>query len=371
MNPSGCAAPTTADTTQETAGALLATGLLTDGLAECLTASGQPTFSWQLEQTDGTDPSRASQTAYEVTVQDAGGHQVWSSRGVPSASQRGTYGGPVLDDDADYSWRVRLRDAAGVQGSWSAWRTFGTGLSDSAWEADWIRRAPGGRAPLEILDNALRVAGSPGLPLPCPPVRGFRLEARVRPVMGWAGLILRSTGPGTGLLLELNTAGELLLRQVPQWDIPAASAPDTPVLARASADRIHTVRQERLPGKDLVPGTWQDLTVTDDGHTIRASLDGEELLVFEEPLPAGTSGRLALHQGPRSQAEYACLRVSGTGASADTGTVLLDHRFDAGEHHAHAALAHWTRTTAHRQPDEWTLFRTSVRLSGTVRRARL
>lgn len=371
MSPSGGTAPTSADTAREAAGALLATGLLTDGLAECLTASGRPTFSWQLDQPDRADPSRASQTAYELSVQDAGGRQVWSSGGVPSASQRGTYGGPVLDDDADYGWRVRVRDAAGAPGAWSGWRTFGTGLSDSAWEADWIRRAPGGRAPLEILDNALRVTGSPGLPLPCPPVRGFRLEARVRPVMGWTGLIIRSTGPGTGLLLELNTAGELLLRQVPQWDIPAAAAPDTPVLARASADRTHTVRQERLPGKDLVPGTWQDLTVTDDGQTIRASLGGEELLAFEEPLPAGTSGRLALHQGPRSQAEYACLRVSEAGTSAGTGTVLLDHRFDAGEDHARAALAHWARTTAHRQPDEWTLFRTSVRLSGTVRRARL
>ncbi|WP_258229220.1 glycoside hydrolase family 78 protein, partial [Arthrobacter sp. HMWF013] len=78
---------------------------------------------------------------------------------------------------------------------------------------------------------------------------------------------------------------------------------------------------------------------------------------------------LALHQGPRSQAEYASLRVI-TPAPAG-GRVLLDHRFDGLPEKARGFLRRWTQTTTHRQPDEWTLFRTTVRLTGTVARARL
>lgn len=342
-------------------GALLATHLLTDGMAGCLTASSRPAFSWQLRQAEGDDPARARQTGYEVAVQDVAGRQLWSSGDVGSEAQRGIcYGGPELDDDTDYAWRVRVRDAAGAVGGWSAWCPFSTGLSDSGWNADWIRRAPGGRAPLEILDNALRVAGSPGLPLPCPSVRNFRLEARLRPVMGRAGLLLRSNGAGTGLLLELDAAGNVLLRLAPQWEIPAAAAPDTPVLASAQSTCGHSG-----------PGAWRDLIVADDGHTIRVLLDGEKLLAVPEPLPPGTTGRLALHQGPRSQAEYARLRLLEPDNEAGAGSLLLDHTFDAGADHARAALLHWPATTAHRQPDEWTLFRTTVRLGGPVRRARL
>ncbi|MFJ6374389.1 hypothetical protein ACIQH9_01555 [Pseudarthrobacter oxydans] len=238
MRPQPATTPELATAIPKARGQLHAVNLLTEGLAECLTASLRPAFSWQLAQPDGSDPARALQTGYEVTVEDAQGLKFWSSGPVPSPAQRGvTYDGPALDGDTDYAWRVRVRDAAGMPGEWSTPKMFSTGLPDDSWQADWIRRAPGGRAPLEILNNALRVAGSPHLPVPCPPARTIRLEARVRPVMGWAGLILRSNGPGTGLLLELNTAGEVVIRHAPVWEIPAPAVPETAELARARADR--------------------------------------------------------------------------------------------------------------------------------------
>ncbi|MHA7289814.1 family 78 glycoside hydrolase catalytic domain [Arthrobacter sp. MDT3-24] len=356
-------------------GELQAAGLLTDGLAPCLTASLRPVFGWRLSQPEDADPAAARQTGYEIAVEDSAGAEVWYSGPVPSPRQSGIpYGGPELAEDADYSWRVRVSDAGGHPGPWSETVLFGTGLSDTGWGAHWIHRAPGGRAPLEILDGALRVAGSPFLPIPSPPVRQFTLAARLRPVMGWAGLLLRSTGAGTGLLLELNTAGNVVLRRAPEWEIPSPATPATDVLASVQVERHAVASQERLPGKDLVPGRWQNLTVSDDGTTITVSLDGVELLTVNEPLPAGFEGRLALHQGPRSQAEYASLRITD-GARADTtqavGKVLLDHRFSAGPEEARAFLGHWARTTAHRQPDEWTLFRSTVLITGTVARARL
>lgn len=356
-------------------GQLQAAGLLTDGLAHCLTTSLRPVFGWTLAQPEDADPAAARQTGYEIAVEDSSGAEVWHSGPIPSSRQSGIpYGGPELAEDADYSWRVRVSDAAGNPGTWSEAASFSTGLSDSGWDADWIHRAPGGRAPLDVLEGALRVAGSPFLPIPCPPIRRFLLESRLRPVMGWAGLLLRSSGPGTGLLLELNTAGNVVLRRAPEWDIPAPATPDTEVLASAQLQRNAVASQERLPGKDLVPGTWQDLSVSDDGATVTVSLDGVELLTVNEPLPTGFEGRFALHQGPRSQAEYASIRITDR-APADTtqavGKVLLDHRFSAGPEEARAFLGHWARTTAHRQPDEWTLFRTTVRLTGAVARARL
>ncbi len=373
-------------------GQLQAANLATDGLTNCLTASARPVFGWQLVQAEGSDPARARQTGYEIAVDDAAGAELWCSGPVASARQSGIpYGAPELAGDADFSWRVRVSDSAGALGPWSEARRFstgpleGTGPSESGWGAEWIHRAPGGRAPLEILDGALRVAGSPFLPIPCRPVRHYTLEARLRPAMGWAGLLLRSTGPGTGLLLELNTAGHVVLRRAAQWEIPAPAVPETEVLATARLERNAQVSQERLPGKDLVPGTWQDLRVTDDGHTITVTLDGVELLAVNEPATAAFRGRLALHQGPRSQAEYASIRVTTTDpaganpagtdhagtATAGTLTVLVDHRFNTGTELARAFLGHWARTTAHRQPDEWTLFRSTVQLTGAVARARL
>ncbi|MEW9872914.1 family 78 glycoside hydrolase catalytic domain [Arthrobacter sp. HS15c] len=381
--------------TQTRQGELQAAGLLTDGLARCLTASLRPVFGWRLSQPEDADPAAARQTGYEIAVEDSAGAEVWYSGPVPSSGQSGIpYDGPELAGDADYSWRVRVSDAGGFPGPWSEAEPFSTGLPDTGWGADWINRAPGGRAPLDVLEGALRVAGSPFLPIPCPPVRRFTLDARLRPVMGWAGLVLRSSGPGTGLLLELNTAGNVVLRRAPAWDIPSAATPETDVLASAQLDRNAVAGQQRLPGKDLVPGTWQDLAVSDDGTTITVALDGVELLTVAEPLPAGFEGHLALHQGPRSQAEYASLRITGPAPAGNPGAdnpaagaavpadavpgdadlgdaVLLDHRFSEGPEEARAFLGHWAGTTAHRQPDEWTLFRTTVRLTGTVARARL
>ncbi|MGN7151018.1 family 78 glycoside hydrolase catalytic domain [Arthrobacter sp. SAFR-179] len=350
------------------AGQLHAANLLTDGLASCLTAAPSPAFSWQLGMDDDGDPALARQTGYELEVQDAQGTVLWMSGPVASSCQRGIpFGGSRLDDDADYAWRVRIRDGAGVTGSWSALQPFSTGLTDSSWQAGWMGRAPGGRAPLEILNGALRVAGSPFLPVPCPGLRSFQLEARLRPVMGRAGVLLRSSGPGTGLLLELGADGQVSLRHAPAWEIPGPAAPETPVLASAQATCAAS-------------GAWRHLAVSDDGRTIRVAVDGLELLAVDEPLGQSVdqslgraaAGSIALHQGPRSQAEYASLRIAGTAQEAPgEQAVLLDHRFDAGSELALASLAHWSRTTAHRQPDEWTLFRSTLKLTGTVRRARL
>jgi alpha-L-rhamnosidase len=350
-------------------GQLNATDLETDGLSPCLTAGPRPSFSWQLGQAEDGDPLRARQTGYELVVEDCAGAPLWGSGQVASARLSAGYEGPALDDDTDYAWLVRVWDGSGMPGGWSERQRFSTGLTDGGWSAEWIHRAPGGRPPLEVLDEALRVAGTPFLPIPCVPLRHFRLDARLRPVMGTAGLLLRTTGPGTGLLLELSASGDVVLRRAAEWEIPTPSGPATEVLASAVA--APKILADSGPGAPASPPKeWHELTVTDDGGLIAVTLDGHQVLVFNEPAAPGAQGRLALHQAPRSQAEYASLRITDT-SGADPGELLLDHQFDAGTDLAGAYRAHWTGTTAHRQPDEWTLFSTTVRLTGTVARARL
>jgi alpha-L-rhamnosidase len=351
-------------------GQLHATDFTTDGFSPCLTARPRPSFSWKLGQPEGADPSRARQTGYELVVEDSAGTPLWSSGQVASVRSSAGYEGPALDDDTDYAWRVRVCDAAGMPGDWSQPQQFSTGLTDAGWGAHWLHRAPGGRPPLEVLDGALRVAGSPFLPVPCPPLPHFRLDARLRPVMGVAGLLLRTTGPGTGLLLELSAAGGLVLRRAAAWEIPAPSAPATEILASADLANADLATSQPRAQAGPPPTEWRELTVTDDGETITAAVDGHRLLVFNEPSVPGTQGRVALHQAPRSQAEYASLRILDT-SGGHPREPALDHRFDAGTALAHAYLSHWAGTTAHRQPDEWTLFGTTITLTGTVSRARL
>ncbi|MCU1565883.1 MAG: alpha-L-rhamnosidase, partial [Pseudarthrobacter sp.] len=341
-------------------GQLHAAGFTTDGLSPCLTARPRPAFGWQLGQPEDADPSRARQTGYELVVEDSVGGLLWSSGEVASARFYAEYEGPALDNDTDYAWRVRLWDAAGMPGGWSERQQFSTGLTDAGWGADWTHRAPGGRPPLEVLDGALRVAGTPFLPVPCLPLQHLCLEARLRPVMGMAGLLLRTTGPGTGLLLELSAAGDVVLRRAAEWEIPAPSAPATEILATSPA-----------PAPTRQPLTeWRELVVTDDGVHITVAVDGHQLLAVNEPTVPGMQGRTALHQAPRSQAEYASLRITDS-SGGHPGEPVLDHQFDAGTELAHAYRAHWTGTTDHRQPDEWTLFNTTIALTGTVARARL
>ena len=344
-------------------GQLYAVNLVTDGLAYCLTAAPSPLFGWQLGQDEDSDPALARQTGHELEVRAVYGGVLWGSGQVAGAFQRHVpYGGPKLEDDTDYAWRVRILDASGMPGPWSALQPFSTGLGDDSWKADWMRRAPGGRAPLEILNQALRVAASPFLPLPSPALRSVRLEARLRPVMGRAGLLLRSIGAGTGLLLEMGTTGEVVLRRAPGWEIPSPAVPETEILASAAPARVQD--------PEKAPASWRNLTVTDDGRTIRVALDGFELLAVDEPAAMDEAGVLALHQGPRSQAEYAELRLTDT-TPGRPETLVFDHRFDTNDDHGRACLAQWSRNTVHRQPDEWTLFRAALQLSGTVRRARL
>jgi alpha-L-rhamnosidase len=99
----------------------------------------------------------AVQSAYRVVVSRPvlGGPTrgaapvVWDSGKVPSAEQAFVpYGGPALSADTTYRWTVQTWDGRGVDGPLASPATFDTGLDDSDWHADWIKRST-----VEVLDT--------------------------------------------------------------------------------------------------------------------------------------------------------------------------------------------------------------------------
>ncbi|HEY0534516.1 MAG TPA: family 78 glycoside hydrolase catalytic domain [Actinoplanes sp.] len=98
----------------------------------------KPRFGWRLVSS-ATDQV---QGRYEVAVgSTANGNDVWDSGVVASGQSVDVpYGGPALASNRTYHWRVRVWDAQGRPGPWSAAATFDTGLFNPAteWQADFI-----------------------------------------------------------------------------------------------------------------------------------------------------------------------------------------------------------------------------------------
>jgi len=101
----------------------------------------QPRLSWQL-----LDPrSGAIQTAYEVQVASsreqllAGHADIWDSGRVESdRSVAVAYGGPALDPEHRYFWRVQAWDKNGAAYPMSAIAWWEAGLMQDPWHAQWI-----------------------------------------------------------------------------------------------------------------------------------------------------------------------------------------------------------------------------------------
>jgi len=103
--------------------------------------SPAPRFSWQLNDSR----MGAKQSAYELQVAtrseliDSGKPDVWDSQRVNSGqSVAVSYGGPTLNPETRYYWRVKVWDKDGVQYPASAVSWWETGLMQTRWNAQWI-----------------------------------------------------------------------------------------------------------------------------------------------------------------------------------------------------------------------------------------
>ncbi|GAA0947798.1 family 78 glycoside hydrolase catalytic domain [Virgisporangium aurantiacum] len=107
--------------------------------------AARPRFGWKL----ASSATGQRQAGYELTVSTTTAHtgDVWSTGRVATAQQVDVaYGGPPLTSLRRYYWRVRVFDAEGRTGAWSATRSFETGLlqSSTQWTADFVGRTATG-----------------------------------------------------------------------------------------------------------------------------------------------------------------------------------------------------------------------------------
>lgn len=258
-------------------------------------------------------------------VSGSDGAPIWDSGERSGTAQRCRYDGPPLAPDTDYSWRVRIRHGAGAFSPWSAAATFGTGVSGGDWAAQWLGRAPGGRASAGIIEGALRLAAVGTLRLPFDDAADFTLRARFHNTMGGLTLILRGANCPDGPL------------------DPGQSAAATPP------------RGIRIP-LDAGAPAWHELVVRAEGRTITVSLDESPSTTMETTTSG--AGFLAFIQGPKEQIELASL-------SLETAAGTRELTFPE------SGLTGWRVDTAQRQIDEWTLARATFALDGKVVRARL
>lgn len=119
------------------------------GLLNPLGIESTPTFSWKIK----SDKRGYIQKAYEITVTDALGNQVWNSGRVASSRQTDIpYSGPALKSRTKYVWTVTSYDASG-SASEKGEGAFETALlSQNEWaSAAWIApKKPQYRARVEI-----------------------------------------------------------------------------------------------------------------------------------------------------------------------------------------------------------------------------
>ncbi|MEV0155795.1 family 78 glycoside hydrolase catalytic domain [Micromonospora sp. NPDC050686] len=132
--------------------------LTVDDRAHPLNVEGMPRFSWLPQD---RDPGEV-QTAYRLTVSQAGGDVVWDSGKVASGQQSYVpYRGPALRAGAAYEWSVRTWDRSDRE-SPAGTGKFETGISDAQWDgASWIRRATNEADDYTLARTEVRVGASP------------------------------------------------------------------------------------------------------------------------------------------------------------------------------------------------------------------
>ena len=112
------------------------TELRTLGLQNPMGIESTPSFSWKIKSTERS----YIQSAYEITVEDSQGTQIWSSGHVESSRQTDILlEGVALESRTRYTWRVTSFDNKGRSVT-SMPATFETGiLSQEEWsEAKWV-----------------------------------------------------------------------------------------------------------------------------------------------------------------------------------------------------------------------------------------
>lgn len=174
----------------------------------------KPRFTWKVDLT-----GRAHrQTAYQLLVSsrkemiNADKGDIWNSGLVASdQSSQVTYGGPPLESNKEYYWKVRIRDESGQMLPFGKTAVFNTGLlSGKEWLADWIGKGDSSEVQSDVNTflshtqsaEVLKVVPESRSPL-------FRHEFQVEKKVRRARLFISGLG-----LYELRLNGEMVGKSV-------------------------------------------------------------------------------------------------------------------------------------------------------------
>ncbi|SPT57180.1 Uncharacterised protein [Actinomadura madurae] len=316
--PASAASPAASPARGRTPSGLL-TSLLPAGLG--VTATG-PRLSWQVADLGpGT-----RQTHYQVQFATTParlerGPRLWDSGRVASArSVAVPYGGPALEPQTAYWWRVRTFD--GHRSSrWSEPALLATGVG--AWTAEPI--------------------WTPAAPAPGDGV----LKARVQITSVAASLWFRASGTSANYLWQLRAGSPGVLKK------------------HVCVDGTYRVLEEKRLSTPVETGRWYDVTVSMTGATFRTSIDGAEVDTTTDA--THRTGTVGMRNG--STEANAWDRVTFT---APDGTAIVDEDFTGGRGTFGAGTVaggvltlgkgQSTLSSAGSADDDWALLRTEFTL---------
>lgn len=219
-----------------------------------------PQFGWRLE----SDMQGQLQTAYRIVVAESGeqlGGQeyVWDSGRIESGiSAAVPYGGPALEPERRYVWKVYVWDRDGNLAESSGEAAFETGVADNGWGgASWI-----GIRGTQDLQGAKGGASTK-----------YQIEYDVRPGRTNSGFVwgMDTSQYGEYMKCSVNTLGENIELAVGEYSGSSGGGEDSVLLdekfpeifgsAEAFCDSVHHIKLEI------------------DGNVVKVSVDG--ILVLE------------------------------------------------------------------------------------------
>jgi alpha-L-rhamnosidase len=222
--------------------------------------SSAPEFSWQLQ-----DARRgARQTAYRLevasspTLLQAGKADVWDSGKVESSQSVAVqYGGPALQAEHRYYWRVTVWDQDGKAYPVSNVSFWETGLMGEAWAAEWIGYELQEHRMIREADAAwITIPPSSDAPSKGDSLRGYRLhfEVQQKPLAHADLFVTGQDAPSVWLndkqvlsAPKLQASGRLPWKHYTQADVTSDLQSGGNLLSIAII-RYATSREEKYPG---------------------------------------------------------------------------------------------------------------------------
>jgi alpha-L-rhamnosidase len=254
-------------------------GLTVDDDAAPHAVEGPPQFGWRVIDADRNEV----QTAYELIVATApvtkphDRRVVWASGRVAS-SQQSYVVAPTLRlvSDRTYYWTVRTWDRAGQVGTFAAPARFDTGLTDTDWHADWVRRrgiAPSAVEDFTLMRKEIRLAVNPVVRARAYVSAGQQYDLRVNGVRVAHGPSFSYPDEqyyeATDITTLLRAGATNAIGVVTHWETPGQGRPASVpgLIARISIE--HANGQREIVTTD---GTWR----THGGPWVQGRLRNDE-----------------------------------------------------------------------------------------------